>query len=144
MKRNNMDKDLKKAISLLSNEDFTCVFIKGDEVFSSTERGVKPLLSFLESQTDFSGFSVADKVVGKGAGFLYILLKVKNLYAKVISRHALNVLNENGVTVFYGELADSIQNRSKTGLCPIENAVLSTYSPTLALEQIKRTLKTLS
>ncbi|MBQ8726098.1 MAG: DUF1893 domain-containing protein [Clostridia bacterium] len=139
-----MSNDLKKAIALLEKDGLTCVFVNGEKVFSSTKRGVKPLLEFLESGTDFSAFSVADKVVGKGAGFLYILLKVKAVYAKVISKHALNLLNENGVKVYYDELVLNVQNRSKTGLCPIETAVLSTYSPTLALEQIKRTLESLT
>ena len=139
-----MSDDLKKAIALLEKDGLTCVFVNGEKVFSSTKRGVKPLLEFLESGTDFSAFSVADKVVGKGAGFLYILLKVKAVYAKVISKQALNLLNENGVKVYYDELVLNVQNRSKTGLCPIETAVLSTYSPTLALEQIKRTLESLT
>ena len=138
-----MNNDLKKALNLLESNDFTCVFVKGEEVFSSTLRGVKPLLDFLESGKDFSHFAVADKVVGKGAGFLYALLKVECVYAKVISTHALEVLKQNGITVFYDELVDGIKNRQKNGLCPIESAVLSTYSPTLALTQIKQTLENL-
>lgn len=138
-----MNNDLKKALNLLESNDFTCVFVKGEEVFSSTLRGVKPLLDFLESGKDFSGFAVADKVVGKGAGFLYALLKVNCIFAKVISIPALEVLKQNGITVFYGELVDGIKNRQKSGPCPIESAVLSTYSPTLALQQIKQTLENL-
>ena len=69
-----------------------------DEEFFSFERGVKPLLNLIDLGEDFSGFFVADKVVGKAASMLYILLKIEEIFAEVISQPALEILNKNGIT----------------------------------------------
>ncbi|MBO5006585.1 MAG: DUF1893 domain-containing protein, partial [Clostridia bacterium] len=77
--------DLIKAKEILENGAFTCVLVKGDEVISFSERGVKPLLALLSQNKKLESFCAADKVVGKAAAFLYLLLGVKNLHALVIS-----------------------------------------------------------
>ena len=71
-----MKNDLKKAIDILNSGQYTCVLCKDNEIHISTERGVKPLLEWLESGIALKGFSAADKVVGKAAAFLYVLLGV--------------------------------------------------------------------
>ena len=81
-----MKNDLDKARSLLGTGAYTCVFCRADRVYTATERGVKPLLSWLDDGTDLTGFSAADRVVGRATAFLYCLLGVKEVYAKVMSR----------------------------------------------------------
>ena len=63
-----------KAKKLLEKNGYTCVLIKDEKEIFSFERGVKPLLNFIDKGEDFYGFFVADKVVGKAAAFLYVLL----------------------------------------------------------------------
>ncbi len=111
--------DLSRAASLLSGGDFTCVLCDGDRILTSDERGVKPLLLWLKSGADFSRFSAADKVVGKAAAFLYVLLGIRSVYAPVMSRPAYSVLCKNGVVAEYDILADAIFNRDKSGFCPM-------------------------
>ena len=89
-----MEKDLLTAKQLLEQNNCTCALCQGDTVFTSTLRGVKPLLNFLEAGTDLQGFCAADKVVGKGAAFLYCLLGVRAVYAPVMSQAALEVLRQ--------------------------------------------------
>ncbi len=125
---------------MLSDGDFTCVLCDGDTVLTSDERGVKPLLSWLKSGGDFSRFSAADKVVGKAAAFLYVLLGVRSVYAHVMSRPAYAVLCENGIGAEYNVLADAIFNRDRSGFCPMESAVLGIDSPDSALDAIERRL----
>ena len=98
--------DIEQAKALLEKEQATCVFYKGEYTFFSKERGVLPLLNLLQKEENLGDFSVADKVVGKAAAFLYVLLKVKSLYAKVISKHALGVLKTYDIQVEYDELVD--------------------------------------
>ena len=135
--------DISRARSVLS-EGFTFVGVCGEEIKTSSERGVRPLLSLLDSGISLDGFSCADKVVGKGAAHLYVLLKVKHLYADVISAHALELLIKNNVSVEYGTLCDEIKNRAKTGRCPIETATLDIDDSARALELIRITLDRLS
>lgn len=135
--------DISRAKAILS-EGFTFVGVCGDEIKTSNERGVRPLLSLLDSGVSLEDFSCADKVVGKGAAHLYVLLKPKHLYADVISTPALDLLIKNNVSIEYGTLCDEIKNRTKTGRCPIETATLDIDDSTCALDIIRSTLDNLS
>ena len=136
--------NLTKAKEILQNGGFTCVLLKDENEYTSDKRGVKPLLCWLESGEDFEGFSAADKVVGKAAAFLYVLLRVKAVYADVISEHALSVLKESEIKVAYGELVPAIRNRTNTGFCPMEAATLNITDPEDAVAAIKNVLVKLS
>ena len=115
---------LLKAKEILAREECTLVIIM-DEVLTCRERGVKPLLSFLDSSLDLTSASAADKVVGKAAAMLYVKLGIKELYAAVLSKPALEVLRENGIPVEYGELVCAIRNRTGDGFCPMESTVIN-------------------
>lgn len=122
-KREKMCEDLKKAIRVLNEEQYTCVLCKGGAMYKSTERGVKPLLDWLNSGMEMKGFSAADKVVGKAAALLYVLLGVKEVYAHVMSESAIDILEKNSIHVQYDISAEHIINRAGTGFCPMEKAV---------------------
>ena len=110
--------ELEHARQCLQSGDYTCVLCKGKTVHTSTERGVKPLLRWIASGEDFSGFSAADKVVGKGAAFLYVRLGVKAVYATVISKSAWQVLQTHEIPVECGQIVENIINRKGDGICP--------------------------
>lgn len=135
-----MTDELIKARELLEASELTCVFIKNKEISVSRERGVAPLLSMLDSKKDMSGASCADKVVGKGAAFLYVRLGVHEIYAKVISSPAKTVLIDNGINVFFDTEVSQIRNRTNTGYCPIESAVLDINDPLSAESMIRARL----
>ncbi len=139
-----MKTELLKGKEILVEKGYTCILSNGKEMLFSNNRGVKPLLEFLESGKDFSGFFAVDKVVGKGAGMLYILLKVKAVYAITVSQPAYDILVKNGIEVFYDNKVKNIVNRLRDGLCPIEECVLNCDDPTLSLDLIKKKLKALS
>ena len=67
------------------------------------------------------GAIIADKVIGKVAGSILTVAGVKEIYADVMSRYAIAVLEENHVTYAYNYLTEYIQNNDKTGMCPMEN-----------------------
>ena len=136
-----MRKDLMKAKQLLEESDATCVLCLGETVYTSRLRGVQPLLDFLDSATELQGFSAADKVVGKGAAFLYCLLGVRAVYAPVISKSAREVLERHGIVAECEMQADAILNRRRDGFCPMETAVKTLDDPAEALRAIRQTLK---
>ena len=138
-----MKTDLQTAIELLAQEDYTCVLCKGDSIYTSTERGVKPLLNWFDNGLAFKDFSAADKVVGKATAFLYVLLDVKEVYAPVMSEGAVSVLTENGISAQYDTLAPNIINRMGTGICPMESAVKDISEPQEAVTAIKTRLAAL-
>ena len=112
------------AKTKLEQENYTCVLTDGERFFTSRERGVKPIVQFIASKSLPKGLFAADKVVGKATAYLYIILEIKSLYAKVISKPALKALGENGIEVKYESLVDNIINRKGDGICPFEMAVL--------------------
>lgn len=136
-----MKTDLKKAVDLLSKGEYTCVLCKGSAVFTSKERGVKPLVEWLNSKTDFKDFYAADKVVGKAAAFLYLLLGVKAVYSQVMSKSAYEILSMHGIEPLCDLSVEAIRNRSNTDLCPMEKLVLDVDDPKTALSMIKRKLE---
>ncbi len=130
--------DLALAKKTLQEAGYTCVLCNGGKIHTSTQRGVKPLVLWLVSGENFSGFSAADKVVGKATAFLYVRLGVKAVYASVISRSALAVLQENGIYAEYDSLAENIINRQGDGICPFEAAVLNVRDGEAAYKEIRR------
>lgn len=135
--------NLEKAKSLLEQTGSTCVLCGDQVVLTDNRRGIRPLLDLLENDTDVAGFSVADKVVGKAAAYLYCLLGIKCLYARVISRPALDVLQHAGIETAYAQLVPAIQNRAQDGYCPMESAVWNIGTPEDALPAIYRALEQL-
>lgn len=115
--------NLAKAKEIMISEEYTLVIVK-NEVRTFRERGVKPLLSLLDSSIDLSLASASDKVVGKAAAMLYVKLGIKELYASVLSKPALEVLTKNGISAEYGKLVGAIRNRTGDGFCPMESAVI--------------------
>lgn len=135
-----MNLDTEKARTMLDAGGYTCVVRKGDTVYTATERGVKPLLNWLDSPLDLTGFCAADKVVGRATAFLYCLLGVREVYAHVMSRPAMEVLRSHGVPAEAGTLVDGIINRRGTGPCPFEAAVMGIGDKIEALAAIRRKL----
>lgn len=134
---------LNKAKNLLS-EGYTLSLVSDGEVITSQARGVRPLLDLFDTGRDFSAFSAADKVVGRGAAFLYILLGVRELYADVVSEPALEILQNGGARVAFSTLVPRILNRTGDGFCPIESCVSDVYSAEEAVKIIKKTLAELA
>ena len=132
------------ARDLLSSGSYTCVLCKDGQCLTDTRRGIRPLLELWDSGADLSGFSAADKVVGKAAAFLYCLMGVGQVYAPVISQPAAEVLQSFGIPVEYDLLVPAIFNRDRTGLCPMESAVRDLIDPQEALAAIRATLARLN
>ena len=76
--------NLERAENLLKSSDFTCVCCNDTEMLTSRKRGVAPLLEWLDSGISLKEFSTADKVIGKGAASLYVLLDAKEIYTSII------------------------------------------------------------
>lgn len=138
-----MNSDTIRAKSLLISGAYTCVLCKGDQTYTTAKRGILPLVEWLDSGMDLKGASAADKIVGKAAAYLYILMGVTEVYASVMSTEAAHLLSQNGITNDCGTSVTAIINRAGTGLCPMEQAVQTIHEPHAALCTIKQTLESL-
>lgn len=113
-------------------------------ILASKLRGVRPLLDWLDEGVSFAGAAAADRVVGNGAAFLYVLLGVSRVHAAVMSRAAQATLEAHGIPATADELVDRILNRTQDGFCPIETAVAGIEDPVEALAAIRNRLAELS
>jgi hypothetical protein len=132
-----METDLNKARSILETGDYTCVICRGENTYTATERGVKPLLNWLDNGLDLTDYSAADRVVGRATAFLYCLLGVKEVYARVMSHPAADVPRSHGILCSADTIVDGIINRKGTGPCPFEAAVMDITDASAALNAIR-------
>lgn len=130
--------DLDHAKQLLASDVYTCVLCGKDQIYTATARGVRPLVDWLDSGQDFRGYCAADKVVGRATAFLYVLLGVRAVHARVMSTPARQALEENGIHASCDQQVSGIINRAGTGPCPFEEAVLEIAAPQDALTAIRK------
>ncbi len=135
---------MNNAKDILEKEKLTCCIIAGDKIYKSTKRGVAPLVQWYEEGCDMRGAVCADKVVGKAAAYLYVLLGVKAVYAGIISEKAKKVFLDYGIDFTYSECVPAIINRAGDGFCPMETAVADIDDPKEALFAVKEKIKELT
>ena len=139
-----MHSELERAKELLTTQGYTCVILKGDVCYNSRKRGIAPLMSYLADGIHMQGYFAADKVVGKAAAYLYVLLEIAELYVGVISVPALEVLQRFHIPVTYDTLVPAIRNRTDTGFCPMESAVLEIHDVKEAYHVLKAKLEAMT
>ena len=115
--------DIETAKEILFSGSYSCVLCRGNSVFKTEEKGIKPLVEFCSDGNSYNGFSAADKIVGKAAAFLYAKMGVKRIHAHVLSKNGEAVLKKYGIDYTFDTLCDEIINRAGTDICPMEKAV---------------------
>lgn len=129
-----------RAKELLLEGGYTCVFMSEVQTLTSKKRGVAPLLNLIDEKKSLRGFCAADKVVGAGAAYLYVILEVKELFALTLSEPAKLILKQNGILCYYDNCVPNIINRAGDGVCPMEKAVARAKNPAEALMCIRKAL----
>ena len=114
----------------------TLVLFRGETCEFSEERGVKPLLARVGK--NYRGYTAADRVVGRAAAFLYVLLGVEHVFSEVLSAPAAEVLARYGISYTAETVVPRIRNRRGDGFCPMETAVEECETAEEALVCIRR------
>lgn len=130
--------DLQSLREMVEKEGFTCAIAKGEKLFTSTSRGVRPLLDLIESGEDFRGGIAADKIVGKAAALLYAHMGMGEVYACVLGEGGLAVLRGHNISVQFGMLTERIINRAGTDICPMERLCETLTDPVEAYIAIRK------
>ena len=136
---------IREAKNKIIKGEASLIIIKDRKIIHSDIRtGISAILDLLEnSQNRLKNAIIVDKVVGKAAASLFILAKAGFIYGITMSRPAKSLLNEANSGIKYDTLVDVIQNRTNTGVCPIEQAIYDIYNPSDALMSIKEKLEEL-
>ncbi len=119
----------------------TICLCKNGNCLYSESRGIAPMMNFIDSEENLTGYSVADLVVGKAAALLFVKCGIKKVFAKTLSEKGKRILEMYGVDYEYETLAENIINRMGTDICPMEKAVSNTDNPENAYPILKNELK---
>ena len=116
---NNLQKVKEKLYE--TNASLVVQYSNGEckEYYQNRIKDIKEILQ--NDKTALKDAVVADKVIGKVAGSILTVAGVKELYADVISKYAIPVLDKNNINYEYKKLVDYVENNDKTGMCPMEN-----------------------
>ena len=112
--------------------------------YCSNDIGVKPILSKLNENINFyQGAEIEDTIVGKAAACLYVLARIKFVYAHTLSEAAKKYLEQNNIPFQCDELVKEIRNRTDTDMCPLEKSVIHIEDPVTAKIALDNTIKEL-
>lgn len=137
-------KDIEIAVELLEKEQLTIAVVKdGKLIYSSRDKGIKPLYIAHKNNIDLKDSSVADRVTGKAAAMICTNACIKELNTNVISDNAIGVLKETNIVYNYSMLTPYIKNRDKSGMCPIETLSLKTDNIDDLMIEIEKFLENL-
>ena len=134
---------LRYAKDKLKSDGYSLVILADCNTITSRSRGISPLLEALEAAKETGDITAADKIVGKAAAMLYVLMGAKAVYAEVMSRSAKALLEQYGIEAAYDVLVENIINRRGDGLCPMEEAVRELDDPQQAKAAILQKLEQL-
>lgn len=113
---------LNLAKETMYNEDQKIVIVNNSNVIYKNDGfGIKPLYSaYMTIKDQMKGAYCADRVIGKAAAWIYQKADIKELYCDVITTRAKNLLTDSGIKLIFVEEVEFIENRDKTGMCPVE------------------------
>lgn len=127
-----------KVIRILHENGYSCVIENRGEIFTFTERGVRDLYNLYKNSPEIlQGAFIADKVVGKGAAALMALGGVSEIYCDIISENAIKLLQDCKIMYSFAKQVPYIINRSKDGMCPVENLCQNAITPKECLPLIE-------
>lgn len=118
---------LSKLIGILHKEGCSLVLedVQGN-IRLFYKKGVRDLEDLLNNEPDtLKGATIADKVIGKAAAGMMAYGGVREVYADVLSRKAISLLNDNHVMYSYDKLVDHIIIPKGDTRCPLEEIVSS-------------------
>jgi len=140
-----VETDRKVVIDHLDAEQCSCVIYNEGETRLFWERGVQDLYRLLKTEPDFlRGAFVADKVIGKATAALMALGGVDEVFARVISSPARELLERSGIKEDFLEEVPHIINRTRTGWCPLETRCFRMHTAEECLQQIEKFIHTMN
>ncbi|MCI8760686.1 MAG: DUF1893 domain-containing protein [Clostridia bacterium] len=106
---------------LRKKEASLVVGYQNDEIKEYYHERIMDLKSILkEDEKALQNSIIADKVIGKVAASIMAVAGVKEIYANVLSKMAIPVLEKAKIKYSYGQMVDFIKNQPQTGMCPME------------------------
>ncbi len=107
----------------LKTEDTLWICLTGNLLFRSTDKGIVPLLTYLqEFPPNPEGVIVFERVVGNAAALLLKKAFGKKVYSLMGSELAAETLKRLGIAYSFLTVVPYISNRAGDDMCPFEKA----------------------
>lgn len=116
---------MKKLIEILHKTECSLVLKdRQGNIRTFNKKGVRDLEDLLDHEPEsLRGAYIADKVVGKAAAGMMAFGGVEEVYAEVLSRKAVPILEDNSIKYSYGKIVDQIIIPNGDNRCPLEKIV---------------------
>ncbi|WXR62461.1 DUF1893 domain-containing protein [Peptostreptococcaceae bacterium AGR-M142] len=139
-------KDIIIAKEILQNNSYTITIVKNQKILkTSKQKGIRPMYEAItQIKDELKNASVADRVIGRAAAILLKYGEVKNLNTKIISKDALEILNNTNINVRYEKIVEFIKNRDKKDSCPVEKLSKDIEDPIILISKIKAFLESIN
>lgn len=135
---------IEKAKKILIENDAKAVLVSKEKEIISYKNGVIFLYEEVKNNKNYKDYVLADKLIGKAAAYLIVLLNIKVVFTFLISNSAKEIFDKYHIKYSFYKDTDKILNNSETDLCPMEKATNNDDSPILAYLHIETKLKELN
>jgi len=131
--------DLTVAKKRLREGGLTLCFVRdGQTLFETSSRGISGFLKAIDELDGWlEGASAADKVVGKAVALLCLHMRIKAVYAPVMSREAKELFERSGVLAEWDLVVDNILDGCEQAPCPFERLAERISDPAEAYKKLK-------
>ena len=123
-----------------SKDDYSFVIAGEGKIITNKEKGLKSVIDLIESGKDFSEYSLCDKITGRAAAFLYVLLGIEAVHAKKMAKLAVQILDRAEIEYSYDEMIETVLDAQMKEIDPVELSVLRSGSAIQAIEDIKKAI----
>ena len=107
----------------LEAEDTLWVYLADNLHFRSAEKGIKPLLTYIQQFVPCpEGTIVFDRIVGNAAALLLKIASCEKVYSPLGSELAIETLKRLGIAYSFLTVVPYISNQAGDGMCPFEKA----------------------
>ena len=140
-----MEQRLEQAKKALQGEITFAAVLADGRLITSEKKGIAPMMALLKEDADIlKGACVADRVIGRAAALLMEKAGVAAAFGGIVSSHALKAFGKSNISFTFEKEVEYIINRTKTGMCPMEQTVLDMEDAEAAYEALKLKLTELA
>lgn len=133
--------DLTHLLEILKTCDYRILAQGNHHRYLSKDGGIKPIMMKVRTQPlYFKDHIVVDRIIGKAAAMLLVRSQVAYVHGVIMSESADAFLISHNIPHSYDELVSMIENRTHTGMCPMEESVQGLTSLEEAFTALSKTI----
>lgn len=132
--------NIEKAKEEFLKANYSFVMAGEGKIITNNEKGLSSIIDLIDSGDDFSDYAICDKVTGRAAAFLYVLLGVETVHAEKMAKLAIQILDRAEIKYSYDELIETVLDSQMKEIDPVELSVLRSGSAVQAINDIKAAL----